>query len=80
DEDVDILFVVAAFVTLIGDRHGVEWTDWAARQPDCAYGTRTVARATFGAGKFTVSDCPPVKQAIVEHALNAFSDKEVRFV
>lgn len=55
DEDVDIPDVLAGFVTLIGDRNGVELIDWAARQPDCPYGT-------------------------LEHALTAFSDKEVRFV
>lgn len=80
DDREELDFIVAGFVLLVGDRHGANWTDWARERPDHAEGTITVKRATFGAGKFEVLGCPPAKQSIVENALNAFSDKDVKFV
>jgi hypothetical protein len=73
-------YELAGFVLLVGDGHGENWYTWARGEADHFAGEITVKKGgTFSAGKLTVESCPPVKQGIVESALNAFSDKEVVF-
>jgi hypothetical protein len=81
DDGESVAYEVAGFVLLVGAGHGAEWYSWAQQQPDHAAGTITVTKGgVFSSGRLEVDSCPPAKQGVVESALGAFSDKDVKFV
>jgi hypothetical protein len=77
DEDVDATWEVGGFLVQLGDGHATD--DLVRAQPDYAYGTFQVRRATFGAGKLAFTGVAPAHQATITAAVGRFSDKKVVF-
>jgi hypothetical protein len=78
-EDVDHPWMAGGFLVLLGDEHPASFTDWVRGRPDFASGTFEIGRATFGAGKITVTGAPASHQDTITWAVGQFSDKTVKF-
>jgi hypothetical protein len=74
-------FRLGGFLLLIGDGHAEADEQYVAAQADAVSGTVTIRKAGLGrgSGNLTFSSVPPAKQGVVQSAVEAFSDKDVRF-
>ncbi len=81
DDGDQIAVTVGGFIALIGTGHDQTYLNYAYLQADKAQGTITVNKGGMlsGAGSLDVSGIPPVKQGVVQAAIERFSDKTVNF-